>query len=150
MKITAAAVDTIVVVAGLLTRQSESPTARILDGMRVAAFPFLLSASLLAEYRRVLLRPRIQDLHGLTEPEIDELLTSIAANAITREPPARAGAPDTGDAHIWALVQALEGTVLVTGDLALHRDPPPRVPALLPRDFVRSLARRDRPTTGSR
>src|SRR6185369_3112603 len=42
---------------------------------------------------------------------------------------------DAGDDHLWALVQALEGTVLVTGDLALHRDPLSRVPVLLPRDY---------------
>ena len=45
MKITAAVIDTNVVVAGLLTRQAESPTARILDGMRVAAAPASLPST---------------------------------------------------------------------------------------------------------
>ena len=50
-------VDTNVVVAGLLTKHEASPDARILDGMLGAAFPFVVSEALLAEYRTVLVRP---------------------------------------------------------------------------------------------
>ena len=62
-------VDTNVVVAGLLTRDNASPVARILDGMLVAAFPFVMSEALLAEYRTVLVRPALRRLHGLTDNE---------------------------------------------------------------------------------
>ena len=48
MKFAAAVIDTNVVVAGLLTENTRSPTARILDGMCKGAFPFLLSTALLA------------------------------------------------------------------------------------------------------
>ena len=47
--------------------------ARILDGMLGAAFTFVLSEALLAEYRAVLVRLRLCKLHGLSETEIDVL-----------------------------------------------------------------------------
>ena len=51
-------VDTNVVVAGLLTASEASPddvdSACILDGMLAAAFPFVVSEALLAEYTRFL------------------------------------------------------------------------------------------------
>ena len=139
MKFSAAVVDTNVVVAGLLTGRADSPTARILDGMRNGAFPFLLSSALLAEYREVLLRPRIGKLHGLKEREIDEMLTSIATHAIVREPKLRTGAPDAKDNHLWSLIQSVPGAILVTGDLALIDSPPPRSTVLRPAEFVDSL-----------
>ena len=64
--------DTNVVVAGLLTADSSSATARVLDAMLGGTFPFVISEELLAEYRSVLLRPRIVERHGLPESEIDE------------------------------------------------------------------------------
>lgn len=139
MKYSAAVIDTNVVVAGLLTGSADSPTARILDGMRKGAFPFLLSTVLLAEYREVLLRRKIRALHGLTERDVDALLTAIAANAIVREPEARTGAPDAKDDHLWSLLQGQPDSVLVTGDLALARSPPPGSAVLQPRKFVALL-----------
>jgi hypothetical protein len=47
MKYSAAVIDTNVVVAGLLTGNTDSPTARILDAMCKSAFPFLLATALL-------------------------------------------------------------------------------------------------------
>jgi len=139
MKYSAAAIDTNVVVAGLLTGSSESPTAKILDGMRSGAFPFLLSTELLAEYRKVLLRGKIRSLHGLSEQDVDLLLTVIAANAIVREPEARTGAPDAKDDHLWSLLQSEAKTVLVTDDHALAKSPPLKSAVLSPREFVALL-----------
>ena len=136
MKRPVAVVDTNVVVAGLITADAGSPTARILDGMRRGAFPFLLSDQLLAEYRQVLLRAKIRKLHGLGAPEIDQILTEIATNAIVREPEARTGAPDAKDNHLWSLLHGQPGSVLVTGDRALAQNPPPKSPVLQPREFA--------------
>ena len=136
MKYSAAVIDTNVVVAGLLTGNTGSPTARILDAMCKGAFPFLLSTALLAEYREVLLRKKIQALHGLTEREVDILLTALAANAIVREPAPQSGAPDAKDDHLWSLVQSEANCVLVTGDHALAQSPPPRSSVLQPRQFA--------------
>lgn len=135
MKHPVAVIDTNVVVAGLITAEAGSPTARILDGMRRGTFPFLLSDQLLAEYREVLLRAKIRKLHGLATNEIDQILTEIATHAIVREPAARTGAPDTKDNHLWSLLLDRPGSVLVTGDLALARKPPPESDILSPREF---------------
>jgi putative PIN family toxin of toxin-antitoxin system len=140
VKYSAAVIDTNVVVAGLLTGNASSPTARILDAMRKGAFPFLLSTALLAEYRQVLLRKKIRALHRLSEREIDVLLTVIATHAIVREPDARTGAPDAKDNHLWSLVQSEEGSVLVTGDHALAQSPPPKSSVLQPREFAALLS----------
>ena len=139
MKHPAAVIDTNVAVAGLITADAGSPTARILDGMRRGTFPFLLSDQLLAEYREVLLRAKIRRLHGLAANEVDQILTEIATHAIVREPEARTGAPDAKDNHLWSLLLDLPGSVLVTGDLALGRKPPPGSDVLSPREFVSSL-----------
>lgn len=139
MKFSAAAIDTNVVVAGLLTDNADSPTARILDGMCRGAFPFLLSTALIAEYREVLLRRKIRASHGLSEAEVDELLTVLVANAMVREPAARSGAPDPKDDHLWSLVQGEANSVLVTGDHALAKKPPSGRTVFTPRDFIALL-----------
>jgi predicted nucleic acid-binding protein len=75
-------IDTNVLVAGLITGDPASPAARIQDAMLGGGLPYLLSPALLEEYRAVLLRPKLRRAHGLTEIEIDTLLTEIVANAI--------------------------------------------------------------------
>lgn len=139
MKPPTAVIDTNIVVAGLLTAEAGSPTVRILDGMRQGAFPFLLSTALLAEYREVLLRAKIRKVHGLSEREIDLLLTEIATHAIVREPEAASGAPDPKDNHLWALALSVPGSALVTGDLTLARKPPRASNVLSARQFVEAL-----------
>lgn len=141
MKSHAAVIDTNVVVAALLTGDVNSPTARILDGMCQGEFPFLLSIALLAEYREVLLRKRVRSLHGLSEHELDLLLTTLAANAIVREPAHRDGAPDKSDAHVWSLVESGKNCVLVTGDKLLLEHRPPNSRVMTPRQFIESLAK---------
>jgi uncharacterized protein len=118
-------VDTNVVVAGLLTQQDTSPVARILDGMLGAAFPFVLSEALLAEYRTVLVRPALRKLHGLTVAELEAILTDLAQHAIVLAPestPPAPPAPDPGDQLLWGLLAARADLVLVTGDKLLLRD----------------------------
>ncbi|MFZ5877396.1 MAG: putative toxin-antitoxin system toxin component, PIN family [Nitrospirota bacterium] len=132
-----AVVDTNVVVSGLLTRNAYSPTGKILDGMLRGAFPFLLSADLLAEYRAVLLRPKIRSVHGLSPTQIDELLAAIAGNATLREPDSIAAPnPYHGDDHLWRLITIYPDTTLVTGDLALFDTAPRGTIVLSPRRFL--------------
>ena len=133
-------VDTNVVASGLLSSQPQSPPCLVLDGMLGGRFPFLLSLELLSEYRRVPLRPRIRERHGLNEDEIDAILTQIVANGILREArPVPNRAPDEGDDHLWALLALQPGTVLVTGDQALIDNPPDSVAVFSPRGFVTLL-----------
>lgn len=120
-------VDTNVLIAGLLTAEGSSPTARLVDAMLTGRLFFLLSADLLREYREVLLRPTIACRHGLDATEIDQILTEITANAIWRDPPddGDPGCPDPRDTHLWALLAAAPDTVLVTGDRRLLESPRP-------------------------
>ena len=126
-------VDTNVVVAGLLTREPGAPTAAILDAMLGGELRFLLSEELLAEYRSVLLRPKIAEAHGLLPSEVDEILIRLASHGIVREPD---GAPigTAGDGHLVALLESVPASVLVSGDARLLRKVAPR--GRTPREFA--------------
>lgn len=131
-------VDTNVVVAGLLTGTATSPVARILDGMLAAAFPFVVSEALLAEYRAVLVRPVLRKQHGLTVTEIEALLTDIAQHAIVLTAGVGSPAPDPGDQLLWDLLAARADLLLVTGDRALQGDAAMRARVVSPRAFIES------------
>jgi uncharacterized protein len=138
-------VDTNVVGAGLVTSLSRSPAALVLDAMLSGTLVFLLSPALLDEYRSVLSRPKLVKLHGLTEAQIDQLLVELTANAIWREPKPGSPAPDRGDDHLWALLSAYPGSILVTGDRLLLENPPKQSSVISPstwlNDFVSSGGR---------
>ncbi len=129
-------VDTNVVVAGLLTGNEKSPVARILDGMLMAAFAFVVSEALLAEYRTVLVRPSLRKLHGLTVAEVETLLTDIAQHAIVLAPVAAPPAPDPGDQLLWELLAAKPDLLLVTGDKALQCDAGMQPRVVSPQSFL--------------
>ncbi len=137
----AAVVDTNVIVSGLIGSERESPTALILEAMLGGHFTYLLSLDLLAEYREVLLRPAIRRRHGLTEAEIEVIVTELALNGALHDPrPSAAALPDAGDRQVWALLEA-SAAVLVTGDDALRRHAPEPARVLSPRQFLASLSR---------
>lgn len=129
-------VDTNVVVAGLLTAHEASPVARILDGMLAAAFPFVVSEALLAEYRTVLVRPNLRKLHGLTIAEVETILTDIAQHAIVLAPVVAPPAPDPCDQLLWGLLAARADLLLVTGDKLLLRDAGMHGRVITPQAFV--------------
>ena len=129
-------VDTNVVAAGLLTANDASPVARILDGMLVAAFPFVLSEALLAEYRTVLVRPSLRKLHGLTVAEVETILTDLAQHAIILAPVTAPPALDPGDQLLWELLAARADLVLVTGDKLLLQDVGMQGRVISPQAFV--------------
>ncbi|HED14891.1 MAG TPA: putative toxin-antitoxin system toxin component, PIN family [Gammaproteobacteria bacterium] len=118
-------VDTNILVSGLITENHLSPPCVIVDGMLRADFPFLLSVELLKEYRQVLLRPKIQNLHKLSTVGIDTILEDLAANAIFREQVAvNSQAPDENDQHLWMLLATTKQAILITGDQLLLNNPP--------------------------
>lgn len=103
---------------------------------------FALSMELLAEYRAVLLRPRIQSRHGLSETELDTLLEALATNAVILDITGRDEiAPDSGDNHLWRLLAARSGAGLITGDALLIRKPPAASRVLTPRDWLQQTAK---------
>ena len=135
-------IDTDVLLAGLLTSHADSPVARILDGMLGAAFSFVLSEALLAEYRAVLVLPRLCKLHGPSDAEIDVILMDIARHAIVLTPvrtAATPGAPDPGDQFLWDLLATRADLMLVTGDKLLLQDEAMRQRVILPQTFVTKL-----------
>ncbi len=132
-------IDTNVVVAGLLTAPADSPVVRILDGMLSAAFAFVVSEALLAEYRAVLMRPRLCKLHGLSEAEVDAILTDMARHAIVLVPVSSGETPrvpDAGDQFLWDLLAARADLVLVTGNKLLLQDEVMQRRVILPQAFV--------------
>jgi uncharacterized protein len=134
-----AVVDTNVVVSGLLTKEPSSPTARILDAMLEGRIRFLLSIELLAEYREVLLRPRIRRRHGLSEKEIDLILTDITADGTVLEANRLGPRPAGGDGHLWQILAAVPAAVLVTGDRRLLVKPEVPGEVISARDFADGL-----------
>ncbi len=139
MKAGVAVVDTNVVVSGILTSGIDAPTSRILDSMLSGSLRFALSIELLAEYRSVLLRKKIRSRHGLDEAQIDTILTAIAENAVICEPANPPSfPPDHGDLHLWALLAASPGAILVTGDQDLVDNPPDWASVITPRTFLLS------------
>jgi predicted nucleic acid-binding protein len=136
VSISAVIVDTNVVVAGLLTHVDASPVARVLDGMLSAAFPFVISEALLAEYRAVLVRPRLCKLHGLSIAEVETVLVDLAQHAVVIEPVATGPAPDPGDQLLWELLAARADLRLVTGDKLLLRDAGMRGRVISPQVFL--------------
>jgi len=129
--------DTNVIVSGLLTANPDAPTARILDAVVDGSIRSFLSQQLLDEYRAVLLRPKIRELHGLPPNEIDRLLQEITLDAIFREPAADGPtAPDPGDQHLYNLLAATADAPLVTGDRRLLDAPPPHHETVSPRTYL--------------
>lgn len=110
----------------------------MLDG----SLRFLLSEVLLAEYRRVLLRPRIVQWHGLTEADVDRVLLGIVVNATMCDPALPVDQGPTaarGDEHVVALLRAMPGSVLITGDKRLAEAIEQWCEAMTPAAFVATL-----------
>ena len=132
-------IDTNVVVSGLITSNPDSSVAAVLDGMLSAAFAFAVSEMLLAEYRAVLLRPHIQQLHGLSPIEIDAILLELAQHAIVLKTPenqVQFRAPDPGDQFLWNLLASHADLVLVTGDKLLLQDPAMATRVITPQALI--------------
>ena len=95
--------------------------AQVLDRMLSASLPFVLSPALLAEYRSVMLRPKITGRHGLLADEVDTIFTDIARHAVKLQPgqpvASHEKAPDPGHQLPWDLLALRPKLVLVTGDL---------------------------------
>ena len=128
-------IDTSVLVAGILSNNIDSSTARIVNAMLEGRITHLLSPALLQEYREVLLRPKLCKLHGLSKAEVDQILSEITANAIWREPAESGRAPDPGNDHLWGLLQSTVA-ILVTGDQLLLDNLPRAASTILPKTCV--------------
>ena len=104
--------------------------------MLSAGFPFVVSESLLAEYRTVLIRLGLRKQHGMSVDEVEMLLTDIAHHAIVLQPAEGPVVPDPGDQLLWDLLATRSDLTLVTGDMALQADKAMRRRVLSPRQFL--------------
>jgi hypothetical protein len=121
-------VDTNVVVSGVLRFEHGSAPARIVAAMVDGRVPFLLSADLLAEYRRVLLRPVIAARHALDPASVDVLMVTLATAGYLRQPPERAAGEEADPPPPQRPVG--EGAVPPLAYLApSEADPPPEYAA---------------------
>jgi len=133
-------IDTNVLISGLISSNKESPVVVIVDAMLKGRIIYVISPALLQEYREVLLRPKLSKIHDLNEEEIDIFLTDIIANAIFCEPPVGVRkAPDSGDNHLWDLLQEKKGSILVTGDQLLLDKPLTDDSVILPAQLTTKL-----------
>ena len=120
-------VDTDVVVSGVLRFGQGAAPAVLLDRMLTGRFAFLVSASLLAEYRQVLLRPSIATSHGLSDSAVDRLLAALTMAGYLRQPDDHVGSDDDdpapvcppGDEHVVRLLAREPVSTLVSGDRRL-------------------------------
>lgn len=116
--------DTNVVCAGLITRDAAAPTARLVDAMLSGRVVHASSLPLIAEIDAVLRRPALARWHRLTELEIETVVAGLVRHARLVQPVTGGPvAPDPGDQHLWDLLAADAGLVLVTGDAALLASP---------------------------
>jgi predicted nucleic acid-binding protein len=117
-----AIVDTNVLIGQWMTELTGGGPMHILDGMRGGALPFVVCEVLVAEYRHVLLRPKVQLRHQQAEPVVDAFLARLAQRATVLEPAAGHASPDPGDQMLWDLLCARDDLHLITIDKLLLKD----------------------------
>lgn len=92
---------------------------------------------MLAEYREVLLRPKISRRHGLSSSELDVILTDLAAAGAVMEVDAPPPGPSKGgDDHLWRILARDASALLVTGDRRLLDQKDKGRKVLSPREFL--------------
>jgi len=133
-------VDTNIVVAGLITRDATGPTATVLDGLLSGQVRALMSSALVDEYRRVLLRPKLRQLHGLSAEGVETILAGLAQHATFIEPEPVELPENPGDAHVVSIIHAWPEALLITGDAALARLVANWAPTLTPTEWAQMTA----------
>jgi putative PIN family toxin of toxin-antitoxin system len=129
-------IDANVMVSGAGDLRGTPPVA-VVNAVVDGVVRLVVSTALLAEYRRVLSRPKLRRVHGLDAAGIDAFLWLVDDRAqLVVAPATDVAAPDPGDQHLWDLLAAAPEAILVTGDRKLleSSDFPGRI--LSPREFV--------------
>ena len=112
--------DANALVSGVLARHPAAPPFRVLQAVRADEWIILLSAAVVAEYRDVLLRPRVAARHRLRRDVIDSMLTRLMECGLVIDPsPSPFVAPDPDDQIFWDLLESEPDAIFVTGDQAL-------------------------------
>lgn len=131
-------------VAGAGAAGANAALVRIVQGMLDAAFVFVVSDALLAEYANVLCRPHLSARHGLLPAQVQPWLAGLAGHATRLADGAGLQpvpqAPDPGDQFLWNLLAQGPGLQLVTLDKRLLRDRAMRGRVLTPDAYVAGAA----------
>lgn len=111
-----AVLDTNVIISAYMAPASVPGT--IIERWGAGAFEIIVSERLLAEYRRVMSYPRIQQKHRLTEDEIDQSLTRFRKKGIHTNPGVIANvvAADSDDDIFVACAVDGNADYIVSGD----------------------------------
>ena len=129
-------VDTNVLIGQWMTDLVARESMHILDGMRGGTLRFAVCDVLLAEYREVLLRPKLQRRHQQSDETVDAFVAQITAGAIRIETQPGPKAPDPGDQMLWDLLSSRDDLQLVTGDRLLLKNGRMRGRVLTPEAFA--------------
>ena len=129
-------VDTNVLIGQWMTDLVAREPMHILDGMRGGTLRFAVCDVLLAEYREVLLRPKLQRRHLQADEVVDAFVAQITAGAIRIKTQPGPKAPDPGDQMLWDLLSSRADLQLVTGDRLLLKNSRMRGRVLTPEAFA--------------
>lgn len=116
----------VVLDTNILARAAHNPTGPAGEALEFLGKPehvLILSSFILDELDRVLRYPRLRQLHGLDETEIEKYVQSLADAALVVQITTAAGtvAADPDDDPIVATAEAGKADVLCTLDRHLHR-----------------------------
>jgi putative PIN family toxin of toxin-antitoxin system len=97
--------------------------AQILQAWRTRRFDLVLSPSIIAELRQVLLYPRLQSKHGWNPGQVDAFLAELVATAIIvpDEPAVQVVADDPTDDKYVACALIAGARYIVSGDEHLQK-----------------------------
>lgn len=114
MKKIYAVVDTNVIVSGLITNNSSSPTKGVVDCLTDYVIVPLYCEEILEEYQEVLHRRKF----NLPEEKIDEILKLIKSDGIsTQRKTSKEQLPDPKDVVFYEVALSKEDSFLVTGNI---------------------------------
>ena len=136
-------VDTNVLIGQWMTDLVAREPMHILDGMRGGLLRFAACDVLLAEYREVLLRPKLKRRHLQPDETVDAFIAEITVGAIRIETQPGPKAPDPGDQMLWDLLSSRDDLQLVTGDRLLLKNSRMRGRVVTPEAFAVAWLRLD-------
>ncbi len=129
-------VDTNVLIGQWMTDLVAREPMHILDGMRAGVLRFVVCDVLLAEYREVLLRPKLKCRHLQADEAVESFIAEIAGKATRIETQPGPRAPDPGDQMLWDLLCARDDLHLITVDKLLLKDRRMRGRVVTPEAFA--------------
>ena len=109
-----AVIDTNIVVSGMITKNSESPTAKVLDCLGEKHITPLYCEEILHEYENVLGREKF----SFPKEKVEKFLKMIKSDGIaSNRVPSNEVFPDPNDVVFYEVALSKEDSFLVTGNI---------------------------------